>query len=279
MSPSSGRHPAYRAKRLPELPLILRRLKAMSLHQIQRVRHELRRRTLTVAAIEELSTRMMRFRFTSPDLHDFTSASPDDHVKLFFPAADASSNDKPPMRDFTPRAFDREKGTLTIDFAIHEAGPAMEWARQAKVGGTLQIGGPRGSAVIPDDFDWYLLIGDDTALPAIGRRVEELRAGVPVTTFVIMHGDGAGINLSTDAAWTATWLTRGPSDDAAALLNALAGYELPAGDGFVWIAAEASVAQAIKRYIVEERGQPREWVKASGYWMRGEADAHVKIED
>jgi NADPH-dependent ferric siderophore reductase len=42
---------------------------------------------------------------------------------------------------------------------------------------------------VPDDFDWYLLIGDETALPAIGRRVEELRADVSVTTFVLMEAD------------------------------------------------------------------------------------------
>ena len=30
---------------------------------------------------------------------------------------------------------------------------------------------------IPLEFDWYLFIGDETALPAIGRRLEELPAG------------------------------------------------------------------------------------------------------
>src|SRR6185436_499825 len=91
---------------------------------------------------------------------------------------------KPPARDFTPRRFDVASGTFVIDFALHDAGPATNWAVAAKVGDTLEIGGPRGSAVIPDDFDWYILIGDETALPAIGRRVEELRQDVPVTTIV-----------------------------------------------------------------------------------------------
>ncbi len=45
----------------------------------------------------------------------------------------------------------------------------------------LDIGGPRGLAVVPDDFDWYWLIGDETALPAIGRFIEGPPSRLPVT--------------------------------------------------------------------------------------------------
>lgn len=53
-------------------------------HATTRIRHETRRRTLTVSSTALLTPRMRRFGFTAPDLHDFVSASPDDHIKLFF---------------------------------------------------------------------------------------------------------------------------------------------------------------------------------------------------
>ena len=65
------------------------------------------------------------------------------------------------MRDFTPRRHDAEKGELVVDFAIHGAGPATEWASAARPGSRLGVGGPRGSFVVTDDFDWYLMIGDE----------------------------------------------------------------------------------------------------------------------
>jgi NADPH-dependent ferric siderophore reductase len=67
-------------------------------HQIERLRHEVRRRTITVSGITDLSPRMRRFVFTAPDLSDFNSAGVDDHIKLFF---DAENGEKL-MRDFTP---------------------------------------------------------------------------------------------------------------------------------------------------------------------------------
>ena len=146
----------------------------MQRHQLQRVRHEVRRRVLTVTNLERLTPHMLRIGFTSPDLHDFASAAPDDHIKLFFASADGGTV----MRDFTPRAFDTVRGELWIDFALHDTGPATEWAASATIGDTLEIGGPRGSTVVPSDFDWYLLVGDETAVPAMARRVEELDPGL-----------------------------------------------------------------------------------------------------
>jgi NADPH-dependent ferric siderophore reductase len=254
-------------------------------HITTRVRHELRRRTLTVTSTELLTPRMRRFGFTAPDLHDFVSASHDDHVKLFFPGVGDNADARETcMRDFTPRRFDRSLGTLIIDFALHEAGPATRWAISAQIGDTLEIGGPRGSTVVPDDFDWYLLVGDETALPAIGRRVEELRADVPVATFVLIEAGETQYfqtkDFQTRAAWTPHWIARnGSPDDASRLRTALADYTLPSGDGFVWIAAEASVARSVRNLVIEDLGHPRQWTKAAGYWKRGHADAHEKIED
>lgn len=49
---------------------------------IERVRHELKRRILTVAQIERLPPGMLRLSFTGDDHADFTSLAPDDHIKL-----------------------------------------------------------------------------------------------------------------------------------------------------------------------------------------------------
>jgi len=249
----------------------------MSRHQITRLRHDTRRRTLTLAAVEALGDHMRRLVFTSPELHDFVSAAADDHIKLFF----AADNGETVMRDFTPRRFDTATGSLTIDFALHDAGPAAQWAAAAQVGDTLDTGGPRGSAVVPDDFDWYLAIGDETALPAIGRRVEELREGVPVITLAVVDGPADEQTFATRADWSGHWVHRAASSasDADLLLGALEQIALPAGEGFVWIAAETTVAKALRAHVQDTLRHPREWLKAAGYWTRGMADASDKSLD
>lgn len=245
-------------------------------HTVTRVRRETRRRFGTVASVERLSPSMLRIWFEGADFHDFESAAPDDHVKLFF----AVEGGETAMRDYTPRLFDTAAGRLAIDFALHEAGPATRWALGAKPGDALQIGGPRGSAVVADDFDWYLLIGDETALPAIGRRLEELRPEVPVYVIAVVDGEADCFALPAHPKANVQWSLRSePGDDAAQLRAAIDDLPSLEGDGYVWIAAEASVARALRAHVVDEIGHPREWVKAAGYWTLGVADAHERIGD
>lgn len=243
---------------------------------IQRVRHDLRRRTLTVSRTERVTPGMLRVWLAGEELAGFTSLGADDHIKLFVPGTDA----QPERRDYTPRRFDAVAGELAVDFAMHEAGPATDWARRARPGDIAEIGGPRGSLVLPTDFDWFLLIGDETALPAIGRRIEELPTGAAVTSLAAVAGPGEEQAFATAARHHPVWVHRplDRADDPAPLLDALRMTELPQGDGFVWIAAEANVARILRRHVLETMKHPARWLKASGYWVKGQADAHEKME-
>lgn len=266
-------------------------------HQIARMRHELKFRMLTVARVAALTPKMLRITLTGDDLSGFTSSGFDDHVKLFF-AKDGESEPafptlgpegrvlvdeaaRPIARDYTPRRYDAAANELDIDFAIHEAGPATRWALSAKPGSRIGVGGPRGSFLVPDDFDWYLFVGDETALPAIGRRLEELRVGARAIVLAEVKGASEQQTFDSSAFVATTWLHRGDREPGTTTLvdDALSALELPDGDGFAWIACETDTAKRLRRILIEQRGHPKAWLKAAGYWKRGAANAHENIED
>jgi len=242
---------------------------------VERVRHELKRRTLTIARTERLSPSMLRLHLTGEDLADFSSLAPDDHIKIFIPNPDGD----PIMRDYTPRRFDNAARSLIVDFAVHDAGPATLWALSAKVGDTLTIGGPRGSAIVKGPIAHWLLIGDEAALPAIGRRIEEAWAGMSVTSVIAVGSAEDEQSFESAAAHDEMWVHRPLSqgDRADTLIAKLDTIDIQP-DTFVWIAAEAKVAKAIRVYITEKRSVPAGWFKAAGYWQRGEAGAHIQID-
>ncbi|ADO42461.1 siderophore-interacting protein [Ketogulonicigenium vulgare] len=243
---------------------------------IIRHRFDIRRRTLVVAQKAYLTPQMIRFTLTSDELDGFQSPSPDDHIKLIFPDA---GTDETVMREYTPRAFDADAGQMVLDFAVHDAGPATQWAIDAEVGDTLMIAGPRGSAQIAPIFDWYLLIGDETALPAMGRWLEEMDDDVLAISLGLVT-DAAEEQVFTSAAdLEAIWLHRADPTDPAVALAAAADIDLPdEGRGFIWIAAEAQVARALRDHFAA-RGHPRPQMKAAGYWTRGLADTSEKSMD
>lgn len=258
----------------------------------QRVRHELRFRLLDVLRAERLSPGLVRITLGGADLAGFHSPGFDDHVKLFFPdpvtgelvlprpgavASEAPADaPRPTMRDYTPRRFDAQALTLEIDFAVHDAGPATTWALQARPGQKLGVGGPRGSFILPTDFDWHLLVGDDTALPAIARRLAELPAGA--TAVVVAEVDTPADSMSFDSAAEVQthWVYRegAAPGELARLLARLKALDWPAGDGHAWVACESGVAKALRTYLVEERAANPKWLKAAGYWRRGSVATH-----
>jgi NADPH-dependent ferric siderophore reductase len=247
----------------------------------RRVRHQPRRRTLSIKHVEKIAAHMIRVTLTG-DLQDFTSLGFDDHVKLFFPDGTNDAQGAPNLlsRDFTPRRHDPAANTLEIDFALHDAGPATRWAAQAKPGGTLVLGGPRGSFIIPTEYDWHLLIGDETGLPAISRRLAELPAGS--RAIVIGEVDGREDELAFDSETDATvvWAHRngaapGESDALAKKLSTL---KFPAGGYYAWVACESLVAKTLRAQLIADHGANPKWMRAAGYWRRGAVAVHEVIE-
>lgn len=229
------------------------------------VRHPPRLRRATVTRTERLAPTLVRVTLAGPELHDFASDGPDDHVKVFFP--DPSVGEivlpQPPghapsvgeiiTRDYTPRAF--RPGTaptpdtaatpgtpatppeLDLDFVIHHT------AEETAAHTTEETAAPTT---------------DETAAPASAwatraRPGDELVIGGPATSRLV-PADAQGLVLLADETGlpaVARWLERLPADvSATALLEvgdrSLGGYlpdELRMRANILWLFREHGPGQ------------------------------------
>lgn len=252
-----------------------------SQQSIHRVSHEIKRRKLEVLRVTDITPRMRRVTLHGPELTGFISLGTDDHVKLLFattPEEQAAldtfmpgpngQGPKPAMRDYTPRRYDAASGELDIDFVLHGDGPAATWAAQAQPGQFLHIAGPRGSMIVPDMFDSYLLIGDETALPAIARRLEELAANRRALVVVEIEDNAERQALESKAQVEVIWVLRGEQD----LLEATRQLTLPEGALYAWVATESALSRKVRRILLDEFKLDEAAVKAAGYWRLDDSD-------
>lgn len=260
---------------------------------IKLIRHELRPRVLQVLRTAQVSPHMVRVTLGGDDLDGFTTLSPDDHVKLFFPRAGEEKPQMPVLgpngmrlpegaprpvsRDYTPRRYDAARRELDIDFVLHGAGVASDWAKNARAGQWLGVAGPRGSRVVPYAFDWYLLIGDESALPSLARRLEELPENARAIAFFEVQNADEVLPLQHSANAEVNWVLR---DAGQTLQSAVRELEFPGGEYFAWISGEVSGVRAIFKWLLEEKNGRRDHIKADGYWKRGTAnhDHHEPID-
>ncbi|MFJ2546915.1 siderophore-interacting protein [Pseudomonas sp. NPDC087612] len=241
---------------------------------IHRVNHEIKHRRLNVLRVTELTPRMRRITLGGPELQGFTSVGSDDHVKLMFACSaeeqavldnlDFSRDGlRPTMREYTPRRIDLAGGEMDIDFVLHGDGPASTWAAQAQVGQVLNMAGPRASLVVPDIFDSYLLVGDETAIPAIARRLEELPAGRKVLVVIEIENAQEQQTLASAAQVEVIWVLRQQQD----LLEVVKDLPLPSGQLYTWVALEKSLMRKAKRLLIDDKGVKEDLIKAASYWQ------------
>lgn len=236
-----------------------------------------------VTRVEQPSPRIRRVVLGGGDLGQFSWPGPASHLKLILPLPGQSAPDLPApdaeglvsydrtrviMRTYTPRSFDAEAGELTIDVFVHGEGPASAWAERVQPGEGVAVSRPRARYDAEATAPWLVLAGDESAVPAIGTILDS--GPLPASTTVVIESDGDD-GLGLPAGTTPTFVRRAESP-MAALAEALADGVLPAGEGRVWVAGEATGIRRIRRHLLSERGLPAAAVVTRGYWRQGEAD-------
>ncbi|MCS0637499.1 SIP domain-containing protein [Streptomyces sp. LP05-1] len=253
-------------------------------------------RELTVVRTAEVTPGMLRitlggeqlraFRRDGLDLPALRTEGFDDHVKFFFPDAagklvlprqDVNRLDWPPegrpvAKDYTPVRFDPEAGEIDFDFVRHAGGVASGWAERARPGESAWIAGPKMSQGHPEGADWLLVLGDETALPAIGRWLGEMPRGTRARVFVEVADPSHRQELPTEADAEVTWLCRdgAPAGTTDLLERAVREMEWLPGTVFVWAAGEAVTLKGVRRHLSNDRWVPRENTHITGYWRRTE---------
>ncbi|WP_238006509.1 siderophore-interacting protein [Dactylosporangium sp. AC04546] len=258
-------------------------------------------RELQVARIEDVSPWLRRVTLVGDQLGAFTSASGhpqpafrsegfDDSVRLHpaYPGEtepvlpvqkdgrlEFGKDPRPLSKQYTVRRFDPQLRELDIDFVRHGTGVATTWAYRAKPGDRLHISGPPAAHGFPAGADWLLVLGDETALPAIARLLDEWPAGRQALVFIEIADDGHRAPLAAPPGVRVTWLPRGGAEagTTTVLLDAVRDAEwwtsYP-GQPYAWLAGETGTVRDLRRYLVEERGLPKVDVEFTGYWKRAD---------
>ena len=196
---------------------------------------------------------------------------------VFDPAqvrSDHPAEVQPARRRYTVRAWDDDALELTLDFVVHgDEGVAGPWAAAARPGDVLVFQGP-GSGYRPDpDADWHLLVGDESALPAIAASLEVAPEGAPVVVRLLCDGPDHELELPTPSRLDLRWLHRtGGPEDVDLLVEAVRTLEFPSGRLHAFVHGEADEIRAIRRHLLVERGLSRSDMSCSPYWRRTMTD-------
>ncbi len=257
-----------------------------------------------VLATKQVSPHFVRVTVGGPELSSFTPLGFDQWFRLFLPAPGQTElrlptvtsklwyaqwlamtkATKPVVRNYSVRAH-RPAATaqfgdtpeIDIDFVCHgtgdHAGPASTWAQAVSTGDDLAVF-DEGLIYHPDPAArQVLLVGDESALPAIAGILESSPADLRGEVFVeVPHADDAQ-EFRTPEGVRVHWLVRtDPHERPGRLaLEAVRSADLAATPEYAFVAGESELATSVRRHLVGDRGMPKPEVAFTGFWRFGRA--------
>ena len=245
-------------------------------------------RIVEVLRVTELVPHMVRLTFGGEQLEGFATKGVAEHVRIYLPDAQSGElvlpvlspdgfafpedRERPVSRAYTPRQWNPRNQELDVDVVIHGDGPGSAWASSVKAGDTAVISGQPGGAYLPETHvDWYVIGGDEAALPAIGTLTEALPTSMQSYVFIEVLNKQEEQKLTSPSQMRVTWLYRNTTNSSPGrkLAEAMQVVKLPKGDGRIWVSCEAGVMRDIRKHFLDIRGIDRSMLRTQGYWKAG----------
>jgi NADPH-dependent ferric siderophore reductase len=241
-----------------------------------------------VVTVDDVHPHLRRVVVSGNDLATFVPTAPDTFVYVLLPppgrdelTIDQSFTwegyehmgeaDRPVGAYYTVRRWDAARRELTMLMVRHgDDGAASAWIGRAQPGDPLALWGPRTAYHPPVGTDRYVLVADDTGLPAVAAILESLPNGAPATVFAEVADESERQDLPAADRFDIRWLYRDGAEPGTTTLlaDAVRALDWPAGALYVWGGGESRAMTAVRRYVRDERGLRREAVSLVAYWRR-----------
>ncbi|MFC4069018.1 siderophore-interacting protein [Actinoplanes subglobosus] len=257
---------------LPEMNRVLEP-RGRSLRDPQFLRATVRRVTRVVPG-------MCRVTLAGRVLADLPAAPPAAKVRLFLPSDPAMPPDFPEwtprgllwapgsrtaMRSYTVRRHDRITAEMDVDMLLHHDGPGASWAAGARPGSPVGLLRPESGYRRLPGTALHLLVGDETALPALGAILDALPAAAGRLVVVETADRGYRDYLRGRPV---RWLDRGRDRPGEALIRYVLRLALPAGRVQAFVAAEATATRILREHLrLYGLGTADGTLNAKGYWQ------------
>ena len=234
-----------------------------------------------VIEVIDLSSVMRRIVLGGDGLADYqSSGTPDEWLRLMIPPERQRqvelpskqgqqfhfANPQPAPRWYSLRRWDPETTRATVDIVLHDHGAATRWAQSIEPGDQLLISQPHGRGV-DTEADWVLILADQTGIPAACRILEALSPNQHVHAVFEAPNEAATFTPTSPAELKVCWAYNpDPASIPSPLSAAVRTIELPAGQGYVWMAGEAACARDVRRYFRHELKWRSQHYDIVGYW-------------
>jgi NADPH-dependent ferric siderophore reductase len=177
------------------------------------------------------------------------------------------------IRNYTIRRYRPADQEIDIEFVLHPGGgPASTWAANARAGDPAGIFDEGVSYLPPAHARWQLLVGEESAVPAILGILEKAHPDLKAEVFLeIPSSADIRHDIIVPGGARVHWVAREDNTlvPGATVLGVVKEVELPVGPFYTWVAGESALPTGLRRHLVNDLGVPKSDISFIGYWKHG----------
>lgn len=248
----------------------------------------------SVVAVDDVHPHLRKITFGGGDLTTFAPLGADTFLYVLLPPPGRSEltidagftweawgqmadDVRPVGAYYTLREWRPDVCELDMLFVLHDpAGPASAWAARAQPGDPVALWGPREAFTPPADATRFVLVADETGLPAVAAILDSLDASARIDVVAECEVPEEHQPLPAHPGATVHWVHRHgrPAGTAPELvLDAVRDLDLDPVGGYVWGGGEGRAMTAVRKLVRRELGWPRERVSLVAYWRHADSPA------
>lgn len=242
-------------------------------------------RLVQVKSIVDTSPHLRRITFQSPTLQDYPPHCAGAHLKIFLPLAGQqqpvlpvlgekgpvwpAAEIRPIVRTYSVRAIRPQLSEIDIEFALHDhSGPAVNFARNAKVGDWLGITNPGGPAPMLPAAKYSYLVGDPSSLPAIAALLETMPTDAKGHAIIRVETQQDMLDLIKPVGVELSWVIGG-TKKTTDVVTQFYTLDVSLEEATFWLAGEDAMVVQLRRYLRREKVCERQQLYAIPYWREG----------
>lgn len=172
------------------------------------------------------------------------------------------------VRTYSVWNYDAARQRMDVVVCLHSDGPGARWGQRVAVSDAVHFTGPKGKFTVDSTGDFYLFVGDDSALAHLYELRRHVPAGKPVFGVVYAPSESDFFpDLDGTRPLSFRVLPENPVEDLLEQVRPV--LQSAAGSGRVYIGGDGRTCVALNRYFRAELGWKTHQIKTKPFWQPG----------
>ena len=142
----------------------------------------------------------------------------------------------------------------------------------AQVGDVISIAGPGSISTMNLEADWFFMVADMTALPALSVKIQSLPEQAIGYAVIQVDSEQDRQLINAPENIKIIWL-----DASQSIAEQIQGLPWLEGEASVWCACEFDSMRQLRQYFRNEKEVERENIYISSYWKKGVSEDGHKV--